>query len=110
MQSQEFAEVSPPRFVERPGSFTMIEMSGIGVGVLVVLALFAIVAIAFCRSRRGVVAPMSRSADYSEHDSGDSSGGRVLGFRSDVGKAVGKSVWVENESDENENDSDSPSI
>jgi hypothetical protein len=102
------ADTSPPGLVERPGSFTAIEMCGIGVGLLVVLALFVIVAIRLCRSRGGAVAPVSRSLDYSEHDSEDSSDARVLAFRQDVGKAVGKSTWDESDGDENE--SDSPSI
>jgi hypothetical protein len=83
-------------------------MSGIGVGVLILLALFVLLAIRFRRSRQGAVAPVGRSLDYSEDESEDSSEAPVLGFGPEVGKVVGKSMWTESEDDEN--GSDSPSI
>jgi hypothetical protein len=90
------------------GGFTMIAMSGIGVGLLVILALILMAAVRVCRSRRVPVAPVSRSLEYSENESEHSSDAPVLGFRPEVGKTVGKSMWVEDDTDES--DSDSPSI
>jgi hypothetical protein len=80
-------------------------MSGIGLGLLILLCLLIIVPIQFCRKRGGVAARVDQSLEYSDRDAEYSGDEHIQEFRVDAGKSIGKATWSESESE-----SDDPSI
>jgi hypothetical protein len=83
-----------------PGALSTLSMTGIGVGVLILLCLMAILTIRFCGRGGMVVARVSRpTLEYSNRESHDYSNDQVLGFRARVSKSVGKSMWNSSESE-----------
>jgi hypothetical protein len=98
------SELSPPA-VQAASGFTILEMSGTGVGLLIFLSLLVLMSIRYCRKRWMAVASVNRSLEYSDRDSDEPSDKRTLEFGREVGKSIGKSIWSESESE-----SDGPSI
>jgi hypothetical protein len=100
------SETSPPT-AQVSGGFSILEKTGIGIGLLILLCLLTIVLIRFCR-KRWIAAPrVSRSLEYSDRESDYSGDERIKEFRVDAGKSIGKSVWSESGSG---SESDDPSI
>jgi hypothetical protein len=92
---------------QAPDGLTMLEMSGIGIGLLILVCLLVIVWIRHCRRGEIGVADVNRSLEYSDRDSDAPREARTLEFGPGVGKSTGKSMWSESESGSG---SDDPSI
>jgi hypothetical protein len=98
------SEMSIPA-AQAPNGFTTLEISGIGIGLLILFCLLVFVWIRYCRKGGIAGARANRSLEYSDRDSDAPSDERALEFGPSVGKSTGKSTWSESESE-----SDDPSI
>jgi hypothetical protein len=91
-------EISGPA-AQAPNGFSTLMLVGLGVGLLILLSLSAIVFILHCRRRGMAALRVSRSVEYSDRQSDDSSDEQILGFNVDAGKPRGKSTWSDSESE-----------